>query len=270
MIFCSELCSLLRSLALGSGLAATALAGAAAECRLPGSESARVAGSPDGRTLLLGDGREILLAGIETAPVWPGAQAALARVAGQEVVLRGLSQPDRYGRINAFVFVSGSETPVQYDLLREGLVRAAGAVVSPGCRAGLLAQERKARAAGVGLWSDPVYGIRRADDAATGQLAQGQFAQGQFAQGQFAIVEGRVLSVRDSGGTIYVNFGRRWWEDFTATIPKRLDDRFTEAGLAPHSLSGRLVRIRGIVEERGGPWIEVTRPDQIEFAEMKQ
>jgi endonuclease YncB( thermonuclease family) len=260
MIFCSELRSLLRSLALGSGLAATALAGAAAECRLSGSESARVAGSPDGRTLLLGDGREILLAGIETAPAWPGAQAALTRVAGQEVVLRGLSQPDRYGRINAFVFVSGSETPVQYDLLREGLVRAAGAVDSPGCRAGLLAQERKARAAGVGLWSDPVYGIRRADDAATGQLAQGQFA----------IVEGRVLSVRDSGGTIYVNFGRRWSEDFTATIPKRLDDRFTEAGLAPHSLSGRLVRIRGIVEERGGPWIEVTRPDQIEFAEMKQ
>jgi hypothetical protein len=78
------------------------------------------------------------------------------------------------------------------------------------------------------------------------------------------------LSVRESGGTINVNFGRRWSEDFTATIPKRLDGRFTAAGLAPHSLSGRVVRIRGVVEERGGPWIEITRPDQIELAEMRQ
>jgi hypothetical protein len=30
-----------------------------------------------------------------------------------------------------------------------------------------------------------------------------------------------VLSVRESGATIYVNFGRRWTEDFTVTILKR-------------------------------------------------
>jgi hypothetical protein len=65
-------------------------------------------------------------------------------------------------------------------------------------------------------------------------------------QGRFALVEGRVLSVRESGATIYVNFGRRWTEDFTVTI-----------------------LVRGWIEERGGPWIEATRPEQIEFADRE-
>ncbi len=39
--------------------------------------------------------------------------------------------------------------------------------------------------------------------------------------GRFAVVEGKVLSVRESGNLIYVNFGRRWSEDFTVTIAKR-------------------------------------------------
>ena len=76
-----------------------------------------------------------------------------------------------------------------------------------------------------------------------------------------------MLSVRESGGTIYVNFGRRWSEDFTVTIAKRNERAFTAAGLEPKSLAGRRIRVRGWIEERGGPWIEATRPEQIEVAE---
>jgi DNA/RNA endonuclease YhcR with UshA esterase domain len=86
-------------------------------------------------------------------------------------------------------------------------------------------------------------------------------------RGRFTIVEGRVVSVRDSGGTIYVNFGRRWSEDFTVTIAKRNARTFTAAGLEPKTLEGRRVRIRGWIEQRGGPWIEATRPEQIELVE---
>jgi hypothetical protein len=32
------------------------------------------------------------------------------------------------------------------------------------------------------------------------------------------------------------------------------------AGFEPKKLAGRRVRIRGWIEERGGPWIEATRP----------
>ena len=73
-----------------------------------------------------------------------------------------------------------------------------------------------------------------------------------------------MVSVRESGGTIYVNFGRRWSEDFTVTIAKRNERAFSAAGLEPKSLSGRRVRIRGWIEERGGPWVEAARPEQIE------
>jgi hypothetical protein len=75
--------------------------------------------------------------------------------------------------------------------------------------------------------------------------------------------------VRESGATIYVNFGRRWTEDFTVTILKRNERNFTAVGLEPKTLAGRQIRVRGWVEERGGPWIEATRPEQIEFADRK-
>ena len=50
-------------------------------------------------------------------------------------------------------------------------------------------------------------------------------------RGRFTLVEGQVLSVRESGGTIYVNFGRRWSEDFTVTVLKRNERMFAAAGL---------------------------------------
>jgi DNA/RNA endonuclease YhcR with UshA esterase domain len=87
------------------------------------------------------------------------------------------------------------------------------------------------------------------------------------ARGRFAIVEGKVLSVRESGATIYVNFGRRWDEDFTVTISKRSERLFAASGVMPKSLTGRRIRIRGVVEERGGPWIEAVLPRQIEIVD---
>ena len=118
----------------------------------------------------------------------------------------------------------------------------------------LLAKEQTARLAGVGLWGEPVYVMGKAEDP----------AEVLKKRGRFALVEGKVLSVRESGGTIYVNFGRRWSEDFTVTIAKRNERVFAAAGLTPKSLNGRRVRIRGWIEERGGPWVEAARPEQIE------
>jgi len=73
--------------------------------------------------------------------------------------------------------------------------------------------------------------------------------------------------VRESGATIYLNFGRRWTEDFTVTILKRNERKVTSGGLNLKQLEGRNVRIRGTIEERGGPWIEVVDPAQIELAD---
>jgi endonuclease YncB( thermonuclease family) len=216
-----------------------------------GSATVRAA-SPDG--IALEDGRVVRLAGIDVADLPLAAPAA-----GTAFTLKRLAaarETDRYGRLNAHVFVSdgAAERWLQVDLLQKGLARVSPRVGDTDCARKLLAAEQNARAAKLGLWGDPYYVMNKAEDPA--EVLKNR--------GRFALVEGRVLSVRESGGTIYVNFGRRWSEDFTVTIAKRNARAFSAAGLEPKSLNGRQVRIRGYIEERGGPWVEAARPEQIE------
>ena len=72
-------------------------------------------------------------------------------------------------------------------------------------------------------------------------------------------------SVRENGGVVYMNFGGRQSEQFTVTLAKRNEGIFKSAGLTLKALTGRVVEVRGWVEERSGPAIEVIRPEQIEI-----
>jgi endonuclease YncB( thermonuclease family) len=228
----------------------------------------------DGRTLVLDDGREVRLAAIEVPPLPQGtgtappsgaaAKDALAALAeGDEVVLRRAdAASDRYGRVLAYVYTErdGDELFVQGELIASGFARVGD----------LLKRENAARAAKLGLWADPYYEVLDAETP-TDVLAH---------RGRFALVEGRVLSVRESGPTIYVNFGRHWSEDFTVTVLRRNERNFAAAGLDLKSLEGRRVRVRGWIEERGAgggtsggpggsPWIEAAHPEQIETADRQ-
>jgi endonuclease YncB( thermonuclease family) len=229
-------------------------------------EAARVV---DGRSFVTADGREVRLAGIETLLPVPGdedearvAAALAARTAleklvlRREVVVRSIGA-DRYGRLIGYVVIQtpAEETLAQRELLAAGQALVSPAALSTPCRAYLREAERGARAAKLGLWGDPYYVVRRADDIAD-ILAE---------QGRFAVVGGKVASVRESGGIVYVNFGRRWSQDFTVTILKRNERIFVGAGLDPKALAGRHVEVRGWIEERGGPAIEAARPEQIEI-----
>jgi hypothetical protein len=82
--------------------------------------------------------------------------------------------------------------------------------------------------------------------------------------GRFAVVEGKVLSVRTAGATTYLNFGRNWTRDFALTISRRMIPAFEAAGLAPKSLENRWIRVRGFIEARSGPRIELLRVGQVE------
>ena len=55
--------------------------------------------------------------------------------------------PDRYGRQPAFVFLAGSETPVQGVLLAQGEALVSADVTDKDCAAVLLAAEAEARQA---------------------------------------------------------------------------------------------------------------------------
>ena len=228
----------------------------------------------DGRTFILGDGREVRLAGIEVPPLpaspesgaVPGGAAArdalAAFVANTEIMLkRAEAASDRYGRTLAYAIAvrGGVEHSAQAELIAAGFARVAARVGNRNCALELLARESVARGGKLGLWADSYYGLLDADNPAD-VLAE---------RGRFALVEGKVVSVRESGATIYVNFGRRWTEDFTVTILKRSERTFTAAGLEPKRLAGRRVRVRGWIEERGGPWIEAAHPEQIELTDRE-
>jgi endonuclease YncB( thermonuclease family) len=237
---------------------------AASQCRPPTVATGLVSRVLDGRTFVLDDGREVRLAGIEVPA--DGAVGAPARrqleqlLANATVVLKALGpERDRYGRVAVQVFVAerDNERWVQPELVAAGHARVSARVGDRACAAALLLHEQAARRNMLGLWSDPYYGLRRAEEPTTVAAERGRFA----------VVEGNVLSVRESGGTIYVNFGRRWSEAFTVTIAKRNERAFAAAGLEPKALAGRRVRVRGWIEERGGPWVEATRPEQIELME---
>ena len=230
--------------------------------------SGRVARVIDGRSFVLDDGREIRLASLEVpaaaeAPAaGEAARAALVTMlAGKTIELRGTAAPpDRYGRAVAHAFTSGEgpKRPVAHAMLAAGHARMGAHVGDPACAAELLSQERVARTAKIGLWGDPQYAI----------IPAGNLAGLVAGRGRFTVVEGKVLSVRESGGTIYANFGRRWSQALTVTISKRQERIFTGARINPTALENRRVRVRGWVEVRNGPRIEAIRPEQIEFVEL--
>ena len=119
----------------------------------------------------------------------------------------------------------------------------------------MLTTETAARAAKRGLWADPNFAPLPADHVT--ELAA--------ERGHFVLVEGKVLSVRESGGTIYLNFARRWSQDFSVTIVRRHARAFAAAGIEPKALEGRRIRVRGWIEQRSGPIIEAAAPEQIEI-----
>ncbi|MCA1400756.1 thermonuclease family protein [Bradyrhizobium sp. BRP56] len=226
----------------------------AAGCNFETQGEGRVAAIVDARSLRLDDGREVKLAGIEVADKAKTIAALTALLVGREVTLRGQDDtPDRYGRQPAYAFLEGSEKPVQSELLRQGLAVASSEVADKDCAAALMAAEAEARAARSGTWAEATV-IKNAESSA--DILTGI--------GRFTVVEGRVLSVRQAGATTYLNFGRNWTQDFAATISRRIVPAFEAAGLAPKSLENRKIRVRGWVEARRGPRIELLRVGQLE------
>lgn len=219
----------------------------------------RVAEIIDGRSFRLTDGREVRLAGIESAAdetTRANRAAALsALIAGRDVTLLGPDDtPDRYGRQTAIVVVGATETPVQALLLRQGDALVSAEIVDKDCTAELGQAEAEARQAKRGVWADPavIKNAESSDDILSGI-------------GRFAVVEGIVLSVRQAGATTYLNFGRNWTRGFAATISRRTMAALESAGIAVKSLENRRIRVRGFVEARSGPRIEVVRAGQIEI-----
>jgi endonuclease YncB( thermonuclease family) len=227
---------------------------ARAQCGLNDLGEARVAAVRDDATLVLTDGREVRLAAIEAGPGANGVLRELALPRTLRLTSASSEMADRYGRLVAFASAAEGAETLQEQLIARGEARVAARVGSRACADRLLALEHKARKAKSGLWSNPNFALLRAEP--------GRWMETEL--GRFVLVEGKVVSVRQSGGTIYVNFGRRFTRDFAVMVPRRLQAGFRAAGRDPQNFTGRALRVRGWLERRTGPVIEALAPEQIE------
>lgn len=187
------------------------------------------------------------------AGAWPPAAAALeavrAAAQGRTVTLWWPGPPasDRHGRLIAHVMVEGRW--LQETLVRAGQVRIATSVGETAGVAALLATEDAARRAKIGLWADPGFAPRRPHTAAA-------------AIGTFHLIEGRVTAAQAVRGTLYLNFGADWRDDFTIALPERLAESLDRTAEA---LAGRKVRVRGWLRARNGPMIELDHAAPLEL-----
>ncbi len=228
-----------------------------AACEFARQGDGRVSEVFDIRTFRLDDGREVRLAEIEPAgeAAARGKEVLASLINGRDVTLHGSDdRPDRYGRQAAFVFLQGSETPIQSELLARGEALASPSAADKTCSAVLLAAEASARAARRGIWAN-LAALKNAES--TDDILAGI--------GRFAVVEGTVSSARLAGTVFYVNFGRRWTRDFAVTISRRMMPSLEGAGIDLKFLKNKRIQVRGWIEKRGGPRIEVTHVGQIEL-----
>lgn len=235
-----------------------------ADADLEKGPDATVVAVVDGDTVVLDDGTEVRLVGLQAPKLplgrrgfrtWPlaeDAKAVLEDLAlGRAVTLSyGGRRGDRHGRALAHLHRDDGLW-IQGEMLRRGMARVYSFPDNRALAAEMLELEREARDAGRGIWALDWYAIR---DAAS---VPGP-------RDSFQLVEGTVVETADVRGRIFLNFGPDYRTDFTATIAPSDRRAFEEAGMDPLALEGRSVRVRGWIDERNGPMIDLTHPEQIE------
>lgn len=221
----------------------------------------------DGETLVLADLRQVVLinaAAVKLPLAAPqksnqalvdAARTALARlVVGKEIILRyGGRRKDRYGRILAQVYLSGGQW-VQGAMVSQGFARVYSFHDNQACVGELMVRERRAREARAGLWRLAHYRVKSAL----------KIKQLRAVPNSFQVVEGRVRKYARVARRVFLNFGDDWKRDFTVTIAPGAVRRFAKARFDLKALEGQKIRVRGWIELRNGPSMEVTHPGQIE------
>ncbi len=253
------------------GVIASRAVMADARASLSAGPVARVVEVVDGDTVVLDamveGASQVRLVGIQAPklplgrkgfPKWPlaaAAKMALTKIIGEEPVRLsfGGSRMDRHRRHLAHLHL-GDGTWVQGRMLRLGMARVYSFSDNRALVAEMLALEDQARTARRGIWGLRYYAVRSADDV----LALSRDV------GTFQLVEGRVFDVARVKGTVYLNFGANWRDDFTISVDARARRLFSEAGIDPLALNGQAVRVRGWLKRRNGPLIVVTHPEQLE------
>ena len=217
--------------------------------------------------LALDDGRVLKIPGLNPLFVRENATVAAitaelqARAKTDVVLAREISPlPDRWGRILAQVaFVSQSGEP---EALAPIILAQGGAMVKPEgevaqCKDAYLAAEAQAREQAKGLWGDGSFAIY---PAAVPETLEGL-------GGKFIIVEGKVTRYGEGQTRVFLDFGKRRGVDFSVTVLKKGLKAFARGGSDLYALVGKTVRVRGTLDTRYGPRMELFSPDAVEMVE---
>jgi len=232
---------------------------ACALCGRPQSEPVRLAEIGARGDLILQDGRVLRLAGIEDRGDHR-ARALLSQwLNAQPIRLEHLTKiADRWGRHSVRAFAPdrrGALLSVGEALIDAGLARVEIDPLARPCLATLLTLEEEARAAKRGLWNDPQFMPLPATDRAA--LLE--------RRGQQVIVEGRVILVGQTRSQTYLNFGHYRSYDFAVVLDRQVQKSFDSAGTKLSALSGKDVRVRGLMDVRFGPHIQIHDSEALEM-----
>ncbi len=262
---------LISALLLSPARADTDIAG-----QLSAGRSSKVIAVVDGDTVRLAppiDGADqVRLVGLQAPKLalgrkgfkpWPlgeeSKRALEALILDRRVTLYfGGARMDRHGRHLAHLFRDddgGNGLWIQGEMLGLGMARVYTFPDNRAVVAAMQARETAARNQRLGIWSDPFYAVRAADDVAA-RLRE---------LGTFQVITGTVIDAARVKSRVYLNFGADWRSDFTVTLDARARRLFKKSGRDPLALKGRTVRVRGWLNKRTGPMIEATHPEQIEL-----
>ncbi|NIY75523.1 hypothetical protein HED22_07705 [Thalassospira sp. HF15] len=200
------------------------------------------------------------LADIAFVPDYEGAaRERLLELSAQKVTVKALSdQPDFLGRTSVRI---DSENVGDWRavLLKDGL-----AMLLPETGQNvddLIRAEDGAIKGRTGMWSarDPdtaYYGVADREDSEATPTARD-------AIGRFAVIDGEIRSIEHQEWRSYLNFGAHWREDLTIALDATIRDAFAQDEDFQSTMNdwiGQKVRVRGMVESRGGPYIAVQEP----------
>lgn len=175
---------------------------------------------------------------------------------GQSLWAWPQGKPNRWGLTPAWITAdSKGGALLQIQLIERGLALAAPYLGSMACSKALIAAEKSARVRRQGRWKKETALSTMNLNALTASA------------GHYVLVEGRIVSLGKSSRTRYLNFGRNWKTDFTATLStkqeKSFSDTLASAGISLEDLAGHAVQIRGVVDLNDGPHIHMTHPGQL-------
>lgn len=219
----------------------------------------------------LADGRIVRLAGL--APRQNDAErerfaSLLARWHGQAFRLAPLGETDRWGRLPARLLAADEALAGQPDLsaalLAEG---AALRLPEPGLAAcneiWRKAEPRPATAGKSGVLSATA---ERKHDAVAPPVIDGHDAAAMRAQaGRIVVVEGRIAAVGERAQRTYLNFERRRGAGGSIVLSRALWRDLQRSGWTASSLTGKRVRVSGVVEGRDGLLIEAQTRSALEL-----